>query len=174
MIHRDLTPGVFSPRALVTALLIGGSLLWAAAPLGAESGKAATARYISSATVNAWRASGQSVVFLDVREADEFAAGHLPGAINIVYDQVASIANRLPHDQPIIAYCIHSAHRAPEAVKTLRHLGFDRAFVLEGGIVAWQAEGLAIRASRVAGTPKILPLTKRCAELGATTTTEIR
>ena len=174
MTHRNLAPDVFSPRAVVTALLIGGGLLCAAAPLGAESGKAATARYVSSATVHAWLESGQPVVFLDVREADEFAAGHLPGAVNVVYDQVDGLATQLPHDRPIVAYCIHSAHRAPEAVKTLRRLGFENVVALEGGIVAWQTEGLTIRANDVARTPKILPLTQRCAELGATTTTEIQ
>jgi len=107
------------------------------------------------------------VTFLDVREADEFAAGHLPGAINIHYDQVASRADQLPHEHPIVIYCIHSAHRAPEAAKSLQALGFDNVWVLEGGIVAWQAEGLSIHAADLAKPPTILPLTKRCDELGA-------
>jgi len=105
---------------------------------------------------------GRPVTFLDVREADEFVAGHLPSAINIIYDQVASLIDQLPRDHPIVIYCIHSAHRAPEAAKTLKRLGFANAYVLEGGIVAWQAGGLTIYASDLAQAPTILPLTERC------------
>ena len=171
--HQTLVPR-FLPHRTVAALLIGGGLLLFAAPVRTESAEETAARYVSPATVKAWVDDGRPVVFLDVREADEFAAGHLPGAINIVYDQVASIARRLPHGQPIVVYCIHSTHRAPEAAKTLSQLGFDNASMLEGCIVAWHAEGLTIRTSDEARPPTILPLTARCAELGANTTKEIR
>lgn len=120
------------------------------------------APYVTPATVKAWLTAEQSVVFLDVREADEFAAGHLPGAINIHYDQIASRADQLPHEHPIVIYCIHSAHRAPEAAKSLQALGFDNVSVLEGGIVAWQADGLTIQTSDLARAPTILPKTERC------------
>ena len=165
-----------SPRALAQRFLVACTGLFiASAPAWAGiRADTSAAPYVSPATVKIWMEEGKRLVFLDVREADEFAAGHLPGAINIVYDQVDGLAKQLPHDRPIVAYCIHSAHRAPEAAKTLRRLGFENVVVLEGGIVAWQTEGLTIRANNVARTPKILPLTKRCAELGATTTTEIR
>ena len=99
----------------------------------------------------------------------EIAAGHIAGATNILYSRVAELAPQLPHDQPIVLYCIHSAHRAPEAAATLRKLGFSNTAILEGGIVAWQADGRAIHASDLANEPKILPLTARCKQLGATT-----
>ncbi len=120
------------------------------------------AAYVDTATVKTWLAEGRPITFLDVREADEFAAGHLPGARNIPHDQVASIANELPHDQPIVVYCIHSAHRAPEAAKTLRGLGFANATVLEGGIVAWQAGGMGTRPGVLPQAPPILPVRSRC------------
>ena len=126
--------------------------------------------YVPPPTVRSWLEAGTDVTFLDVREADEFAAGHLPGARNIPYDQIESILSELPHEPPIVTYCIHSTHRAPEAAKRLRELGFSNAYVLEGGIVAWQAGGLTIHASDLAQTPTILPTTKRCAILGAKTT----
>lgn len=98
-----------------------------------------------------------------MREVDEFEAGHLPGAKNIIGTEVASLADQLPHDWPIVLYyCIHSAHRAPEAAKALRKLGFTNAYVLEGGIVAWQVGGLSLRAN-TAQAPKILPYSDRCA-----------
>ena len=72
------------------------------------------------------------------------------------------MAGMLPKDRPIVTYCIHSAHRAPEATRALRSLGFENAYVLEGGIVAWKAGGLSIRASDLAKEPTILPVTERC------------
>ena len=123
--------------------------------------------YVTPATVKQWQAEGP-VTFLDVREADEFAAGHLPGAINVPSDQAVSLAGRLPHDEPIVVYCIHSAHRAPAAARRLREQQFTNAYVLEGGIVAWQAGGLTIRASDLAQAPAILPYTERCANKQAT------
>lgn len=118
--------------------------------------------YVSPETVKGWLDASQPVTFLDVRESDEFEAGHLPGARNIPYHRVESIADELPYDRPIVVYCIHSAHRAPEAATTLRRLGFANAYVLEGGIVAWQSGGLAIRASDLAKAPTILQKTERC------------
>jgi len=133
-----------------------------------EHAQASRASYVTPDTVHSWLEEDRPVTFLDVREADELAAGHIKGAINIHYDQVASLTKQLSHDEPIILYCIHSARRAPEAAKTLRQLGFQNAYVMEGGVVAWQAEGLSIRAiDHLAKPPTILPLTERCDELGA-------
>jgi len=127
-----------------------------------QPSKASSPKFLDPSAVKAWLDHGQAVVFLDVREADEFAAAHLPGAINVVYDQVATLAESLPHDRPIVVYCIHSTHRAPEAAKTLTRLGFTNAYVLEGGITAWQAGGMTIHASDLARQPVILPKTERC------------
>ena len=118
--------------------------------------------YVTPTVAKAWQEESKGVIFLDVRQADEFAAGHLAGAINIVYTEVASVADRLPHDRPIVTYCIHSTHRAPAAARALREIGFDNAYVLEGGIVAWQAGGLTIHTDDLAKAPTILPFTERC------------
>ena len=127
-----------------------------------QSPVASSPRFIDPSSVKAWLDHGQPVVFLDVREADEFTAAHLLGAINVVYDQVATLAESLPHDRPIVVYCIHSTHRAPTAAHTLRTLGFDNTYVMEGGIVAWQAGGQMILASNPEQSPTILPKTDRC------------
>lgn len=118
--------------------------------------------YVPAPTVQSWLEEDRAVTFLDVREADEFEAGHLPGARNIPYDRIETIAGVLPHDHPIVTYCIHSAHRAPEAATRLRKLGFANAYVLEGGIVAWHAGGLRIYARSRTQVPAILPKTERC------------
>jgi rhodanese-related sulfurtransferase len=113
--------------------------------------------------VHTWLKEGRPVTLVDVREADEFSAGHIPHAVNIHYEEMATKAKELPRERPLVLYCIHSAHRAPAASTTLRELGFTELYVLDGGIVAWQAEGFPIRAQEIAQTPTILPKTERCA-----------
>jgi rhodanese-related sulfurtransferase len=78
-------------------------------------------------------------LLLDVRSAGEFAAGHLPGAVNV---PVTGLARALPTlgldpGRPIVAICL-SAHRSPPAVRLLRRSGFD-ARQLAGGMLAWWA-----------------------------------
>ena len=155
----------FPQLLLVLALLLTTSSLTATEPVSStarESSPTERPHYVSPRTVTGWLEEGRSVTFLDVREADEFAAAHLPEAINIHYSDVASMADRLPHDHPIVVYCIHSAHRAPLAAITLQKLGFENVSVLEGGIVAWQAEGMTILAAEAGKPPTILPKTERC------------
>jgi rhodanese-related sulfurtransferase/DNA-binding transcriptional ArsR family regulator len=88
----------------------------------------------------------KEAVLLDVRPPEEYQAGHLPGAISLPPDEVASRLDELPRDRPIIAYC-----RGPyclfadEAVALLRQNGFD-AWCLEGGWPEWVAEGRPVEA----------------------------
>jgi len=83
-----------------------------------------------------------TVTVLDVRPAEEFALGHLPGAINIPPAELERRLSELPRGKEIVAYC-----RGPycvfafEAVATLRAAGY-RARRLEDGLPQWRAAGL--------------------------------
>ena len=85
-----------------------------------------------------------SVTALDVRPPEEFAAGHLPGAINIPLNELEAHLGSLSSDQVIVAYC-----RGPycvlayEAVALLRSKGFT-AQRLEAGYPEWQYAGLPV------------------------------
>jgi pyruvate/2-oxoglutarate dehydrogenase complex dihydrolipoamide dehydrogenase (E3) component/rhodanese-related sulfurtransferase len=68
---------------------------------------------------------------LDVRTADEFAAGHLPAAVNIPVDDLRSRLNELPRDRQIAAYC-QVGQRGYVATRILRQNGFDAANVSGG------------------------------------------
>jgi NADPH-dependent 2,4-dienoyl-CoA reductase/sulfur reductase-like enzyme/rhodanese-related sulfurtransferase len=68
---------------------------------------------------------------LDVRTADEFAAGHLPAAVNIPVDDLRSRLNELPRDRQIAAYC-QVGQRGYIATRILRQAGFDAANVSGG------------------------------------------
>lgn len=82
-----------------------------------------------------------STVLLDVRSEDEFAEGHLPGAISIPIDQLVNSLANIPADSQVIAYC-----RGPycmlsaEAVLVLQRRGFHAKRLL-GGIMDWRDAG---------------------------------
>ena len=86
------------------------------------------------------------VTVLDVRPAIEFAAGHLPGAINVPVEDLAKRLRKLPKGREVIAYC-----RGPycllsvDAVALLRTKGF-KARRLEDGFPEWKASGLPVEA----------------------------
>ncbi len=90
------------------------------------------------------------VTLLDVRPRDEFAVGHLPGAINIPLCELEQRLADVPRDEEIIAYC-----RGPycvfsfEAVAALRERGF-KARRLEDGYPEWKAAGLPVQTMNVA------------------------
>lgn len=79
----------------------------------------------------------QRVVLIDVRPTEEFAAGHIPGAISIPADNLPARADELPRDRTIVAYCRGEyCLWADEAVAHLRERGFE-AHRLEGGWPEW-------------------------------------
>jgi rhodanese-related sulfurtransferase len=81
------------------------------------------------------------LVVLDVRTADEFAAGHVPGARNVSHDLLASRIDELAaaRDKQVVVYC-RSGRRTLLAEDILRKAGFKRLGHLEGDYLAWEAE----------------------------------
>lgn len=90
------------------------------------------------------RARDGLVTILDVRPADEFAAGHVPGALNIPLHELELRIAELDPDQEIVAYC-RGAYcvMSFEAVAALRARGF-RTRRLEDGLPEWKAAGLPL------------------------------
>jgi len=84
------------------------------------------------------------VTVLDVRPADEFAMGHLPGALNAPMETLEQRLEELDPDQEIVAYC-RGAYcvLSFEAVATLRERGFN-VRRLEDGYPEWRAAGLPV------------------------------
>jgi rhodanese-related sulfurtransferase len=79
---------------------------------------------------------------LDVREDDEWAAGHIDGAQHIPLGELSARLGELPKDRTIVAVC-RSGGRSEAAVRGLRKLGFQ-AENLEGGVNAWDRAKLAL------------------------------
>ena len=86
----------------------------------------------------------QADLLLDVRDADEYRNGHIPGAVNISrgmlefkFSNDPSLENR---DMKIVLYCKTSG-RAALSAKVLKEMGYRNVQSIAGGFDAWQAEG---------------------------------
>jgi rhodanese-related sulfurtransferase len=82
----------------------------------------------------------EATYVLDVRSPEEYASGHVPGAVNIPYDQIASRLAEVPRDKDVVLYC-RSGRRAGIAAEALAGQGYTRLQHLEGDIVAWVDNG---------------------------------
>jgi rhodanese-related sulfurtransferase len=82
---------------------------------------------------------------LDVRTTQEFASGHVPGAVNVPHDELASRLEELPVEksEEIVVHC-QSGRRASLAEATLREAGYSNVRDLDGHWQAWQASGLPV------------------------------
>lgn len=85
------------------------------------------------------------VVTLDVRTPSEFASGHLEGAINIDA-QSPDFETRIGELDPEATYAVYcrTANRSKAAMETMAGAGFTNLKELDGGIVAWQRQGLPV------------------------------
>ena len=92
-------------------------------------------------------------VILDVREQDEWDAGHAPGALHIPLGELPSRLDELPDpDDGTLAITCRSGGRSSRAVAWLSQQGFDVANV-DGGMKAWQGAGKQLVAD--SGSPTV-------------------
>ena len=101
---------------------------------------------ISVADLKAAMDSGEKFALLDVRTQAEYDEAHLESVYALIsYDQIIERASELPPDKqmPIFAFC-RSGRRSGVAALTLRELGYEQAFNVEGGIIAWNRAGFPL------------------------------
>ncbi len=97
---------------------------------------------VDVATVEAIR-QNPGVYLLDVREPDEYAAGHIPGITLIPMGEVAARLAELPRDKEIIVTC-RTGNRSSQVADLLREQGFTNVHNMTGGIVTWEEAGYAV------------------------------
>lgn len=87
----------------------------------------------------------QAAKVIDVSKTDVFAAGHIPGAMNLPVAEISTAAEKLAKfkDKPIILTC-RTGSRANAAAAKLAKQGFNDLYVLSGGFAAWQKEKLPV------------------------------
>ena len=88
----------------------------------------------------------EDAIVVDVREADEFAAGHLPDARNIPGSKLAERISEIEKykDKPVIVCCA-TGMRSNKACAELKKNGFSRINNLAGGVDAWVGAGYPIK-----------------------------
>ena len=120
-------------------LLLAAILLTAC---GQTNGKEQEAMYVNITAQEAKTImdNEEGYVVLDVREQDEYDAGHIPGAILIPYTQIEEKANEIlpDQDQLILVYC-RSGRRSKIAAEALVELGYTNIKEF-GGIIDWPYE----------------------------------
>jgi DMSO/TMAO reductase YedYZ molybdopterin-dependent catalytic subunit/rhodanese-related sulfurtransferase/glyoxylase-like metal-dependent hydrolase (beta-lactamase superfamily II) len=124
--------------------LLGGYGAWQAAGLPVvrpgESTGAHRTPQVSARTARTLIDTGAAL--LDVREPDEWADGHAPGAILIPMGDVQGRRSELPHDRRIVVVC-RSGGRSAAVTDALRAHGYE-AVNMTGGMCAWTAAGLPV------------------------------
>jgi rhodanese-related sulfurtransferase/DNA-binding MarR family transcriptional regulator len=91
--------------------------------------------------------SGEPLVVIDVRPAEEYRSGHIPGARSVPLDELEKRLHELPRRREIVVYCRGPyCAFAPEAVQTLRRAGF-KASRLADGLPEWATAGFDVEAT---------------------------
>ena len=122
------------------------SMIVAALILGACGGSTATDSQLELTSVDEIAEIVASppadLVVLDIRTPEEFAAGHLAGAINVDYyaSDFESQLRELDLTAPYVMYC-NSGNRSANALPLMDSIGFDEVYELDGGIQAWFSAG---------------------------------
>ena len=86
-----------------------------------------------------------AAILVDVRTPQEFAEGHLPGAVNVELDRLPDLAPGLLPDKNahLLVYC-RSGNRSGFAVSILDQMGYSRLVNMTGGIVQWSQKGYPV------------------------------
>jgi rhodanese-related sulfurtransferase len=87
--------------------------------------------------------SAQPPFLLDVRQPDEYRAGHIAGSTLLPLAELAARTGELPRDREILCVC-RSGSRSGSAARQLAGMGF-KTVNLSGGLLAWQRAGLPIK-----------------------------
>jgi rhodanese-related sulfurtransferase len=91
------------------------------------------------------RLMNQGALVLDLRTANEYAAGHINGARPMPSDQLPRAAETLKkHKEKLVVVYCDAGSRAPAAARQLAAQGFTKVFSLRGGLTAWRAENLPL------------------------------
>jgi glyoxylase-like metal-dependent hydrolase (beta-lactamase superfamily II)/rhodanese-related sulfurtransferase len=90
--------------------------------------------------VAALAARSLEALLLDVREPEEYAHGHVPGALNIPQAELASRLDEIPRDRPVLTIC-QAGMRSLRAAQFLTQMGYPQVASVAGGTGAWIAAG---------------------------------
>ena len=102
-----------------------------------------TTQAVEEVDVDSLEARPPDAVVLDVREPEEYAHGHVPGALSLPQADLASRLAEVPRDRPVFAIC-QGGVRSLRAAQFLKQQGFDNVVSVRGGTEAWINERKAV------------------------------
>jgi rhodanese-related sulfurtransferase len=95
-------------------------------------------KYIAAKDLNMKIAEGEDMTIVSIRAADAYAAGHVPGAINIGLGALPDNLDKIDPDAPVYVYC-YTGHSAAQATALLQMLGYD-AYSMTFGMCGWTGD----------------------------------
>ncbi|MGB4864687.1 MAG: rhodanese-like domain-containing protein [Hyphomicrobium sp.] len=105
--------------------------------------KPAKAQTISPAEASERLKRGE-IHLIDVREANEWAQMHIPGAIHMPLSNFPALVDQLPAGKPVVFHCL-SGKRSARALEICQEHGKPHDTHIAGGITAWRAAGLPVK-----------------------------
>ena len=96
---------------------------------------------IDATELSAMQLAGE-IQLIDVRNIDEVLRGVIAGAVHIPLAQLPQVFSKLNADKPLIFYC-HSGMRSAQAAGFMAEHGYQNAYNLRGGVLAWGKSGYA-------------------------------
>jgi hydroxyacylglutathione hydrolase len=112
---------------------------WRAAGLPLESGKRANVDELAARLAT----GPDAPLVLDVRQRDEFAHGHVPGALHLMAGDLPDRLAELPRDRPIVTMC-QVGYRSAVAAGLLERAGFADVTWIDTGVPAWRRAGYPV------------------------------
>ena len=106
---------------------------------------------IDARTLKGWLDSGRAVL-IDIREADEYAREHIPGARHVPLSGFNASDFDGEHDRIGVFHCA-SGNRTASAAAQLMQTAFGEVYLLQGGLQAWRNAGLPVNVNRKAPLP---------------------
>lgn len=96
---------------------------------------------LTPAEVDALRYRGEKIVYLDVREPNEWNLGRIPGAVFLPRGQLESkVEDIAARDERVIVYCARG-NRSALAADTMQQMGYENVASMSGGFQQWAMEG---------------------------------
>jgi rhodanese-related sulfurtransferase len=145
-IWRDLAIVALLVVAATVVGLARNSLSAQPLPLTGASSAAVTYIETGAEVVDAVRL--QNAVVIDSRPAEQYAAEHIEGAINVPYGERAqsldTLVKTIPGSTPVIVYCDEGCDSAPRLATWLQGEGWRRVAVFRGGLTQWRDLGLPL------------------------------
>ncbi|MGD9498599.1 MAG: rhodanese-like domain-containing protein [Armatimonadota bacterium] len=94
---------------------------------------------MTAAQLETMMTDGRPLIIVDVRSTSEFAAGHLPGSVNIPLDELPAHLDELDASVPVVVVC-GSGSRSVRGAKLLLDAGYRDVYNLIGGLATWNGE----------------------------------